>query len=153
MSQRTPPRESEYLPASKLAAMGYCETQMLLEKRYGKRQTKAQAKASREGRQEHARFDRVVVSEHNRTVASSQDKRCFIATAVYGGSDPRTQSLRDWRDLHLAPHWWGRICIWFYYATSPWIAGFLAKHESLARPVRYGLDVFRKFLKLTDHKE
>jgi len=45
---------------------------------------------------------------------------CYIATMVYGSYDaPEVLVLRAYRDEKLAPFFFGRILIWFYYKLSP----------------------------------
>ncbi|MBQ4855716.1 hypothetical protein IMW82_13645 [Rhodanobacter sp. B2A1Ga4] len=144
--QHNRPRyDASYLPATKLAELGYCETRMVLARRIGPRVTKEQQCARDAGSAEHARFDRQVRTQHNRPVPA-QDRRCFIATAVYGADDVRTQQLRDWRDSVLDRSTTGRLAIAAYYAFSPWIARLLVWAPELQRPVRAALDLFRQGL-------
>jgi hypothetical protein len=114
-----------YLPATKLAAMGYCETKIVLEDRLGDKATQEQALARVRGRVAHERFDRVVRVAHNRSRA--QDRRCFIASCVYGVDDDRTEQLRQFRDRVLAPVASGRALIAVYYAVSPWVVRILER--------------------------
>ena len=118
-----------YLPATKLAAMGYCETKIVLEARLGDKATQEQAQARVRGRVAHERFDRVVRAAHNRPRA--QDRRCFIASCVYGVDDARTEQLRQFRDRVLAPVASGRALITVYYAVSPWVVRLLERSPRL----------------------
>ena len=62
---------------------------------------------------------------------------CFIATAAYGSPGAgQIDVLRDFRDEVLAKSEAGRDYIGFYYAASPPIAAYIAKHEWLRRLVR-----------------
>ena len=62
---------------------------------------------------------------------------CFIATAAYGtNSAEEIDVLRDFRDKVLASSEAGRDYIGFYYAASPPIADFIARHEVLRTLVR-----------------
>jgi len=142
---------TEYLPATKLAAMGHCETKILLERKYGERTTTYQEKARVEGRVEHARFDQVVKAAHNNRPVPpapiARDRRCFIASAVYGESDLRTEELRQFRDEVLARVVMGRMFIATYYATSPWVARCINRYEWLKPVVGWILDRVRRGLK------
>ena len=48
------------------------------------------------------------------------DKRCFIATHLYGLEDIRTYKLRQFRDRYLIDHWLGRTLVKAYYWLSPY---------------------------------
>ena len=65
---------------------------------------------------------------------------CFIATAAYGSMmDPHVKILRDFRDRILLHNSVGKGFVSFYYAYSPPIADFIAKHDSLKAMVRISL--------------
>ncbi|MHB8742067.1 MAG: PspC domain-containing protein [Sulfuricaulis sp.] len=130
-----------YLPATKLAAMGHCETKIVLEGKYGDRATPEQARARVEGTVAHRRFDRVVSAAHNRPRA--QDRRCFVASCVYGPDDARTDQLREYRDRVLAPVASGRALIAVYYAISPWLVRVLERSPWLKAMVCRAVDRFR----------
>ena len=62
---------------------------------------------------------------------------CFIATAAYGTSSAiQIDVLRDFRDEVLMASPAGRDYVGFYYAVSPPIADFIARHECLRTVVR-----------------
>ncbi|GEM_PF-1668944 len=52
-------------------------------------------------------------------------RRCFIATAVFGGDSSITELLRDYRDKFLLTNGLGRSFVDFYYTYSPGIAAVL----------------------------
>lgn len=133
-----------YLPATKLAAMGYCETKIVLEDRYGDRATPEQAQARVQGREVHERFDRVVRQAHNRRLPRAQDRRCFIASCVYGVDDARTEQLRAYRDRVLARVWAGRVLIGTYYAVSPWVVIVLDRNPRWKKTSRWVVDCVRR---------
>jgi hypothetical protein len=65
---------------------------------------------------------------------------CFIATAAYGTSTAdEIDVLRAFRDRVLLMSPAGRDYIAFYYAASPPIATFIARHEVLRTVVREGV--------------
>lgn len=132
-----------YLPATKLAAMGHCETKIVLEARYGDRSTEKQAKAREQGVLVHERFDKVVRMAHNRPQHQARDKRCFIASCVYGVEDVRTEELREFRDDVLARVRTGRGFIAAYYAVSPWVVKVLECCPALQPVVRRCVDRIR----------
>lgn len=85
-----------------------CEQQTLLDGRFGETRDVETEQRRREGIRAHARF------EHQ------NDRRCYVATAVFGPHAPETIRLRRWRDEVLAPRPWGRALIRAYYRVSPW---------------------------------
>lgn len=68
------------------------------------------------------------------------DKRCFIATAVYGGTEAsEVLYLRRFRDKVLMPNRLGRAFVKVYYATSPYLVRFMEDKPAM-------LGVARNFL-------
>jgi hypothetical protein len=52
--------------------------------------------------------------------ASSERRRCFVATAVFEGSDaPEVRTLRAFRDRRLSPHPMGRVILQLYECLGP----------------------------------
>lgn len=137
--------EQDYLPATALASLAFCEVKVLNEVRYGKLTTTRQAKAAEAGIEEHDRFHQEVSALHNQP-RPAQDRRCFIATAVWGGDDPRTQQLRDWRDRVLLAKRFGRAAARAYYAISPWMVRLVERWPGLRGPVARILDRVRRGL-------
>jgi len=71
--------------------------------------------------------------------SSPGNRNCFIATAAYGSwLDPHVTALRVFRDNYLITNRAGRWLVDFYYRTSPPLAAFIARHETL-RSVTRGL--------------
>lgn len=73
--------------------------------------------------------------------------KCFVATAVFGPMSSEVETLREFRDTRLAPHFAGRAFIRLYYAISPPIAHALIKAPIAAIPVRFVLGSFTKGLR------
>jgi YVTN family beta-propeller protein len=68
------------------------------------------------------------------------DDDCFIATAAYGSlMEPHVVTLRHFRDAYLLPHTLGRVFVRTYYATSPPIANYVSRHETLRAVIRASL--------------
>jgi YVTN family beta-propeller protein len=80
------------------------------------------------------------VSDWSNEVEKRTKDDCFIATAAFGSlMEPHVVTLRHFRDAYLIPHTLGRVFVRTYYATSPPIANFISRHETLRAAVRLGL--------------
>jgi YVTN family beta-propeller protein len=80
------------------------------------------------------------LSGYSNEVEKRTKDDCFIATAAYGSlMEPRVVTLRHFRDAYLIPHALGRVFVRTYYATSPPIANYISRHETLRAAVRAGL--------------
>ncbi|MGD9230582.1 MAG: S8 family serine peptidase, partial [Desulfobacterales bacterium] len=65
---------------------------------------------------------------------------CFIATAAYGSPmAPHVKIFRDIRDRFLLCSDLGKTLVDIYYAYSPAVADFIARHTALRAVVRVGL--------------
>jgi hypothetical protein len=112
--------------ATELAKMGKCERQVYLDYHYGE-DTSLTAEFIKRGNHEHEEFNRQL---------SGKDKRCFIATAVFGMDAIETNILRQFRDEHLMPYTYGRVFISLYYNISPYIVIVIEKYPALMIPIR-----------------
>jgi len=130
--------ERKYVSATELATLGKCERLAVLEARYGSRPSVRTRQARQRGDREHLRHHREALA-FGRTPATP-DRRCFIASAVYGPDAWQTNYLRTWRDRHLMPTWWGRLMIGAYYALSPALVRRLPHWPRLRRLVQAMLD-------------
>jgi len=75
-----------------------------------------------------------------RDQAAQKGAGCFITTAVYGSSNAaEVDVLRSFRDKVLLKSEAGRDYVDFYYAASPPLAQFIAKHKWLRVIVREAL--------------
>ena len=102
----------EFVSASELARMGYCERQVAFDASHGQRVTVEQERARDRGLKAHAAF----YDESRRIAAASSTKgRCFIATLALGECGD-TRTLRAFRDLYLRRSACGRWFVGAYYA-------------------------------------
>lgn len=58
-------------------------------------------------------------ASHEQLNRDANDRRCYIASHLYGIDDPRTNLLRDFRDSCLLKYFLGRAFISIYYLASP----------------------------------
>jgi len=137
--------------SSQLAEMGFCEMKARLRAQYGDRDTRESAQLRAAGKQEHERFHEQVTAEHNAGLPPGMtDKRCFVASAVYGPDDWRTDQLRVFRDRVLKRSWLGRAAISVYYAVSPGLAGMATRSPYLKSLFVFTLDHIR-YLVVPEH--
>lgn len=129
-------KKRRFIAASDLAQLAYCEQKAVFEKRLGFRRTAVQARAADSGTSAHARFlaDGLLADG-----VPARDRRCFIATAVFGGDAPETRLLRRFRDEVLNESTAGRLAVRAYYWLSPAIAASLERSPRMRRLVQLGL--------------
>lgn len=110
--------------------MGFCEKRVLLAYLHGERATPSQ--------QEDVRRDLVAHQQYYEqgVAAASSDRRCFVATCVFGESAPQTQYLRALRDAALLPRWWGRLAVNLYYRIAPAACAILRWSPGLLKATR-----------------
>jgi hypothetical protein len=119
--------KDDFVSASELARLGYCERQVAFDAAYGRRTTARQRQAADRGRRAHEDFLR----ESRRIARVSERKgRCFIATLALGDCR-ETTALRQYRDLFLRRSWSGRQFIAVYYRVSPLVCRLLEGRPAL----------------------
>lgn len=124
----------KYHSVTDIVATVYCEQKAVFDRERGDaRPLSVRAKAAA-GSFEHYRFE-----IEGRTRAAV-DRRCFIATAIYGADAPETVFLRSWRDSRLMPAAAGRFAVRIYYALSPRLVPILSRWPCLAALIRAVLD-------------
>ena len=121
--------------ATELAKLGKCERQAYFDYHYGEDKSLTAAYITR-GNREHEKFNHQL---------SGSDRRCFIATAVFGADAVETDILRRFRDERLLPYSAGRAFVTIYYRVSPSIAAFIRCYPTLVVPIRQVLLCFIKF--------
>lgn len=109
-------KRSRYLTATDIAECCVCEQRVVLDHLRGKRRTAASHRLMRAGTAVHAELHREALHGLR---AQASDARCFVATALWGTADPRTQALREWRDRWLLKRCWGPAATRLYYRLSP----------------------------------
>lgn len=125
---------SKYHTITEIVEAVYCEQKVVFDRERGDvRPLDVRAKAIA-GTFEHVRFQ---VEGQTR---AAMDRRCFIATAIYGADAPETCFLRAWRDRVLMPSKVGRWLVRAYYALSPAFVPLLCRNHSAAMAVRAWLN-------------
>lgn len=117
MAKRKPHRRDE-VSAKELAEMGFCEKRVLLEYLHGEHLTPEQHAARVRGQVAHQLY-------YEQGMASSSDRRCFVASCVFGPDAHETQVLRAFRDVVLMPRRWGRWTVSAYYWGAPTVSRVL----------------------------
>ena len=125
--------------ATELATLGRCERQLVLDAVYGKVAARSNQAARDRGDREHLRHHMEVQRYAQKPMAAG-DRRCFIATVIYGPDAPQTWALRAWRDRCLLPSPTGRLLVRLYYAISPLVARLAMRQAALHRLFRFVLD-------------
>jgi len=99
--------KKQWVSASDVGRAAYCPHYLEL-KRQGAKPSKAAIAAMTKGEMSHHALNR-----------QAEDKRCFIASHLYGIDDNRTNLLRNYRDEKLINNPIGRYFIRMYYVFSP----------------------------------
>ena len=81
------------------------------------------------------------------TQSSESDRRCFIASVVFGPDAPQTQALRLWRDRTLMRNRLGRRLVSAYYVLSRRVLPLLEAHPFVRTFVRSALSIFIRILR------
>lgn len=117
-----------WVNASEVGQAKFCPHSLYLQK-HGFKPNREASIVMRKGTQQHARSaQKAIVVE---------DKRCYIATALYGVDHPNTIALRQWRDTHLTPQWWGRLITNGYYGFSPLLTKCFGHTRTFRRVVKW----------------
>lgn len=120
----------KYHSITDIVATVYCEQKAVFDKALGdQRPLSVKAKAVH-GTFEHMRFQ--VEGQTRQAI----DRRCFIASHVYGPDALETDWFRAWRDAELMPSRIGRLVVSFYYTTSPYMLAILKRSPWLTRITR-----------------
>lgn len=121
-------RKVRYINASQVGQARYCPYSVTLMAKGVKPSRSALANMAN-GTKDHERFTRTELKS---------DSRCYIASHLYGVDHPKTNLLREYRDLHLRSSTRGRLFIQAYYRISPmivWIARRAPALDGLLKPL------------------
>lgn len=127
-------RQKAEVSATELAEMAFCEKRVLLAHQHGDRSTPEQRKAKARGLAAHERY---LVEGR----ATASDRRCFVASCVYGPAAPETRLLRIYRDEVLLPRRWGRCLVAVYYRVGPLACHVLERSPAATEMTRKVLNV------------
>ena len=130
------PAFQDSISATRLSEVGLCQRMVALRMRHGE----AEPAPARKSRLEHG----VVMHDSTEQAAMGVSRKgpCFIATAVFGSRDPRTELLRTWRDDVLLQNRLGRSFVRAYYRLSPPLAKALSRSRASSRIVARLLEIF-----------
>jgi len=120
--------------AKDLAEMGFCEKRVLLSHLHGQRVTLAQRQSVERGRRAHEKYYREGLAA---AAAPEPDRRCFVATCLYGDAAWQTEILRRYRDEVLLRHQLGRWIVDAYKLLAPGMCRLLVRSPWLRPPVRW----------------
>lgn len=133
-------RAKKYHTITDIVGTVYCEQKVVFDRERGDtRPLEVRAKAAA-GTFEHLRFQ---VEGQTRAAI---DRRCFVATAIYGPDGAETNFLRAWRDRVLMPAMVGRLFVRAYYVVSPGLVPLLCRSQCAATAVRAGLNALLRLL-------
>ena len=118
--------KKKYVTASDIGRMAYCPRSVSFEKQGHRVSADAQLRRQR---------GNIAHQQYNQQVRANQDKRCFIATTVFGETHPVTQAFRDYRDKHLITRA-GQCYVHVYYVISPYLCRLLERHPGLIKLVK-----------------
>lgn len=122
--------EKKFYSITEIVEVLYCEQKVVFDRKYGDaRPAKVKAKAA-DGTIEHMRFE--AEGKTQAAIDRVKDQRRFNASAVYGQSAYKTESLRRWGARGLMSSMLGRLAAKVYYKLSPWFWR-IARKKPIAR--------------------
>lgn len=121
-------RKRKWVSASDVGRASYCPHYLEL-KAQGASPSEQSVKARAKGEISHEELNR-----------QAEDRRCFIATHLYGIEDPRTRLLREYRDRELTQYTVGRLFIKAYYVLSPHLVTASRRIPAIDKTVRLIVD-------------
>lgn len=134
-------RTVRYHSISDIVAAVYCEQKLAFDRELGDASPEHVRMRAEKGIIEHRRFERegqvrVLLEKSGNAI----DKRCFVASCLYGIDAPETVLLRKWRDEVLLRSGIGRGLIHSYYRISPHLVTLIDRQGWLEKSIRLLLD-------------
>lgn len=134
-------RTIRYHSISDIVAAVYCEQKLAFDRELGDASPEQVRMRAKEGIIEHRRFERegqirVLLEKSGNAI----DKRCFVASCLYGIDSPETVLLRKWRDDKLLQSGTGRWLVRSYYRISPRLVTLIDRHGWLEKSIHLLLD-------------
>ena len=124
--QRNSGKRGNWISASDVGRTEFCPNYVYL-KYKGAAVSREAAAARRQGDIAHDKLNQ----------QAAQDKRCYVATYLYGVDDPRTNALRRFRDQVLMGYPGGAWLIRIYYVLSPVVIDLSRRSPGLHRLIDY----------------
>ena len=131
-------RRHDRLWASELAQFTRCEQKALFERGKSVRRTPEEYARLREGTAVHAALHRDAHAADRLANRAASDRRCFIASVVYGPDASETRLLRALRDRAVGRSRIAFAAVRIYYVHSPALARWLEQRlwaRGLARRI------------------
>jgi hypothetical protein len=133
-------QHNDWVSASDIGQACYCP-KALTHKYSGTSISVSAIAARKQGNQAH--------DELNKDV---EDKRCFVASHLFGTCDPRTELLRRFRDTHLRSMP-GRCLVELYYRTSPSLVVAARQSRPLDAVMRWAVTQVVRRLESTEARD
>jgi hypothetical protein len=117
--------------ASQLGSACVCEQQSIFDIEHGLRRTPEQMEQVEGGIKAHERLHTSARTAYANVETSVSDRRCFLASCLFGSDAPETNRLRTWRDATLMKTVLGRLAVALYYHCSPVLVKAMDRSELL----------------------
>lgn len=128
-------KKVDWVSASDTGRASYCPHHLELKHKGSKPSTSAKS-AMIKGDEAHNKLNRI-----------ANDKRCFIATHLYGEDHRDTILLRKFRDKHLMNCWYGQLSIKLYYALSPTLVCLARRINLIDQALKITVDNITIYIK------
>lgn len=117
----------------------YCEQKFVFDRTYGDKRPEPIKQLAEDGVRQHTRFEK--------QGKLAVDRRCFVATAVFGAEAEETNYLRQWRDEVLLRTGFGRLVVRVYYYLSPKMLWLIGDNLYIQNKIKAALTWFINSLK------